>query len=100
LPAPFSAEQTAGVWRLAKFADQLSGTRHFKVPLYPIEDHLAQCGPWPNRLDGEQKAGCGVTAHRASCIRFHPEKLKMAALHLRAAAQSIFCGIAYPSQPI
>jgi hypothetical protein len=27
--------------RLAKFADELSGARHFKVPLYPIEGHLA-----------------------------------------------------------
>jgi hypothetical protein len=36
---PLTKRQTR---RLAKFADQLSGTRHFKVPLYPIEDHLAQ----------------------------------------------------------
>jgi hypothetical protein len=28
-------------WRLAKFAVELSGTRHFKVPLCPIEGHLA-----------------------------------------------------------
>jgi hypothetical protein len=27
--------------RLAKFADELSGTRHFNVTLYPIEGHLA-----------------------------------------------------------
>jgi hypothetical protein len=27
--------------RLTKFADELSGARHFKVPLYPIEGHLA-----------------------------------------------------------
>jgi hypothetical protein len=35
-------------WRLAKFADQLSGTRHFKALLYTIEGHLAQCGSWPS----------------------------------------------------
>jgi hypothetical protein len=25
----------------AKFADELSAARHFKIPLYPIEGHLA-----------------------------------------------------------
>jgi hypothetical protein len=28
-------------WRLAKYAGELSGKRHFKVPLYPIEGQLA-----------------------------------------------------------
>jgi hypothetical protein len=27
--------------RLVKFAEELSGTRHFNVSLYPIEGHLA-----------------------------------------------------------
>jgi hypothetical protein len=30
--------------RLMKFAGELSGTRHFNVPLYPIEGHLASSG--------------------------------------------------------
>jgi hypothetical protein len=33
--------------RLAIFADELSGTRHFKVTLYPIEGDLAQRGSCP-----------------------------------------------------
>jgi hypothetical protein len=31
-----------------KFAGQLSGARHFKVLLYPIEGHLAWRGSCPN----------------------------------------------------
>jgi hypothetical protein len=39
--APSSPAPNANSWRLTKFADELSGARHFKVPLYPIEGHLA-----------------------------------------------------------
>jgi hypothetical protein len=39
--------QDAGRYRLTKFAGELSGARHFNVPLYPIESHLAQFGSWP-----------------------------------------------------
>jgi hypothetical protein len=35
-----------------KFADQLSGTRHFNVSLSPIESHLAE-----RQQDGDGKQG-------------------------------------------
>jgi hypothetical protein len=38
--------------RTSKFADQLSGTRHFNVSLSIIESHLASAGRSFNRTSG------------------------------------------------
>jgi len=38
LPVPYTSGKTPNR-RLTKFAGELSGPRHFKVPLYPMEDH-------------------------------------------------------------
>jgi hypothetical protein len=71
IPGPASSKEVSDI----KFADELSGARHFKMPIYPIEaisrePRLAgQGGDWSG-----QKTGCGVTAHDVGCIRFVQEK--------------------------
>jgi hypothetical protein len=37
--ARFSPRRGTQARHLAKFADELSGTRHFKLSLYPMEGH-------------------------------------------------------------
>jgi hypothetical protein len=49
------------VRRLTKFAGKLSGTRHFNVPLYPIEDHLAQPARAWMDSDGDRRQGVALS---------------------------------------
>jgi hypothetical protein len=63
-PACRNKRQPAG---LVKFAGELSGARHFKLPLYPIEGHLAQRGLWPTGLlDGVQRRGANFVHTRGT----------------------------------
>jgi hypothetical protein len=78
--------------RLAKFADELSGTRHFKVPLYPIEGHLNTArGPTDGMADKRQGAALSRILYLVSAGKAG----NAVNASMRAASQGILCGMAY-----